>query len=205
MSFFEVLKWYKMSIIIDKMLHTGLRTSSRINQDSRWHRRPPSPSSDTKPLILERNNSPRSYELSMLQIFDERLKAVETRMKDLEDRINNSEPGNKKYTPFFINESHIGVNNITTLNGNTLELVMEILNYQTSSEALIYPFGNSKIRSNYKIMTLELKFVGEEDDGSITGVFRLNDAGVYVIELVNFQNNYSFPITITCKALLKPM
>jgi hypothetical protein len=187
------------------MLQSGLRNSSRSGQDARWVRRPPSPSSDNKPLISERNPSSRFSEMVIFQNFDDRLKALETRFKVLEDQLNNSDTNNKKYTPFFVNESHVGLDNITTLTGNQLEIVMDILNYQSSIEPLIYPFGNTKIKNNYKISTLELKYIGDEDDGTITGVFRRNDAGIYVIELVNFQTNYSFPITITCKASLKPL
>lgn len=202
------------------MLQSGLRNYSRTNQDPRWTRRPSSPSSEIKPLISERSDrlerSDRSNEMGIYQNFEERIKALEKydlkdmayRLKNLETQFHNLEliekPTIQKYTPYFINESHVGAENITNLNGNQLEIVVDIINYQPPSEPLIYPFGNCKIQANFKITTLELKYVTDFDDGIITGVFRPNDSDIYVIELVNFQNSsLTFPMTCTCKALLK--
>lgn len=201
------------------MLQNSLRTSSTrtitSNENCRLNRYSESSVCDTKPLISERNSSPQSNEMTK---YESRLKALEKydlknliyKVSELERRLFNLEKqlGDKiavqKYTPFFMNESHVGINNSTTLNGNNLEIVIDILNYtQSELDPLIYPFGNTKLSTNYKIMALDLKYVDEEDDGVITGILKKNKEGIYVIELVNFQNTFAFPMNITCNVLLK--
>lgn len=133
---------------------------------------------------------------------------IHERLQGLENLLENSQGDHpilsRKFIPFFINENHVGRDNITNLMGSSLEIIIEILNYQPSQDIspVIFPFGKETSLPKFQTMKLEFMYVDTEANGTIIGNFKQNSDGIYVVELQNFDTNYSFPLMVTCKTEL---
>lgn len=108
-----------------------------------------------------------------------------------------------EFIPYVIKEDYAGRDNLTTLKGPHLEMLVEILNFY-SEKLLIYPFGAETRLPQFNQTKLQMPF--KDADGIVTGIvyglFKRGDDNIYVIEVVNFSSGMetaTLPLTVTCK------
>ena len=116
--------------------------------------------------------------------------------------------GRREFLPYYIKEDYAGRDNLTTLNGVHMDLVVEILGHYPDSP-IIYPFGESTDLPNFAPFTMELDFKDADDalNGTAYGAFKREQTGIYTIEIVELHSDgeasgiekYTLPLTLRCK------
>lgn len=120
---------------------------------------------------------------------------------------------NLNFLPFFIKEEYAGRDNKTSLNNFHLELTVEILGLY-SGTPIIYPFGLQKLSRKFSELTVDLSFrdADNETGGTAYAQFKLNDDGVYIMEITELYSDgeasgldkYTLPLTMNCTCDLIP-
>lgn len=115
------------------------------------------------------------------------------------------------FTPYFIKPMYVGKENRTKLENDELSLTVEILSYYPEPP-IIYPFQDSTTLPHFTELTLNLSMsdVDNNTSGTLYGIFKRNDAGVYTITLTEIYvdgtlttlDKCPFPIILKCDTTL---
>jgi hypothetical protein len=109
------------------------------------------------------------------------------------------------FVPFFVDGTLVGQANKTVLAGGTqLEMVVEILG-QYPDRPLIYPFGSASNVPAFESKRFPCTFTDTNKmSGTIEGVFRRDQEGLYVIELMDIEtlNEYTLPLILSGRVAL---
>jgi hypothetical protein len=127
------------------------------------------------------------------------------------DLISQVRNGKQEFLPYYIKEDYAGRDNLTVLDGNQLDLVVEIIGHYNESP-IIYPFGDAIDLPSFSPMTIELSFHDADRslNGTAYGSFKRDKSGIYQIEILELQSDgdasgieaYTLPLTMRCQTTL---
>lgn len=155
-------------------------------------------------------------ELSSLSILDPSLrKSPHTHRTDnssdfsalTEPDLTRIDDGIREFLPFFIKEDYAGRDNISRLNGDRLEMIVEILGFY-SELPVIYPFGNETHLPKFLQCELDMTFTDADNkiNGVAYGFFDCDHKGRYFIKITELNSDgnasgletYTLPLIFKC-------
>lgn len=117
----------------------------------------------------------------------------------------------RRFTPFFIKESHVGKDNITILSGCHMKLTVEIIGFFNEAP-IIYPFGKETNIGKFSEININMSFtnVDRTINGNIYGIFKRQPNNIYTIQITNIYDNgeassieqYTLPLILECEVNL---
>jgi hypothetical protein len=158
-------------------------------------------------------------ELSSLSILDPSIHKSVRRLTDnssefsalTEPDINRTDDGIREFLPYFIKEDYAGRDNHSKLDGNHLEMIVEILGFY-SENPVIYPFGNETHLPKFVQCELDMTFTDADSqvNGIAYGIFKCDSSGIYSIKITELNSDgdasglekYTLPLIFKCNTNL---